>query len=107
MAEITEDLQKEVNKLKAELEELTDALKAADRDALEWEERHDKLEEKLKKEIEILEREIWELENKINEQPNLDSMVDREKYDLFIDSIGFFSLEQFEAFLKTTKYIKI
>lgn len=92
----------EIEKLQAKVGELEDKIKD-----LEIEE------DRLNDEVDDLKNEVGGRNEELNEYenqaavPEFTLMVDQEKYDLFIDSISFFSLEQFEAFLKTTKYQKL
>lgn len=98
----TEELQKTIDELADKNRQLQ----------IDLEEAQDKIVD-LKYDLNQSEEKVGDLESELSEYedfesaPEFSAMVDQEKYDLFMDSIGFFSLEQFEEFLKTTKYVKI
>lgn len=102
MTETEQELQTEIEELRdkvSELQRRNDSLKEDIQDAWYKIERE-------KENVSELESELSAYEDQ-EPAPEFSIMVDQEKYDLFIEAISFFTLEQFEEFLKSTKYVKI
>ncbi len=82
--------------LQIELLEMTDMYKEAEKDLkTAWQDL-----EKEKKDVARLENELWEAEEKLADTPDLSSLLNLMKYELFSEHINSFSLESFEQFIK-------